>query len=188
MRLLILNHRGYPGLPLHGQAIGQHDLLLPGTCKNCIIFMVYTIHQVGIVCPGFILDLKEEAYAMMGDYLEFSLKEAALRGFSTIHLAGMWAKIIKAALRVPQTHVRNGILEMEDAANLLAQLGAEGKLLRKINQANTAREMYEHIQKAKRTELVTGVCTKAKQYCEDVTSRKIKVYLINHKAEVIANV
>lgn len=135
-----------------------------------------------------LLDLKEEAYAMMGDYLEFSLKEAALRGFSTIHLAGMWAKIIKAALRVPQTHVRNGILEMEDAANLLAQLGAEGKLLRKINQANTAREMYEHIQKAKRTELVTGVCTKAKQYCEDVTSRKIKVYLINHKAEVIANV
>jgi len=135
-----------------------------------------------------LLDLKEEAYAMMGDYLEFSLKEAALRDFSTIHLAGMWAKIIKAALRVPQTHVRNGILEMKDAANLLAQLGAEGKLLEKINRANTAREMYEHIREAQRTDLVTGVCNKAKEYCEDITGRKIKVYLINHKADVIANV
>ena len=135
-----------------------------------------------------LLDLKEEAYAMMGDYLEFSLKEAALREFSTIHLAGMWAKIIKAALRVPQTHVRNGVLEMVDAANLLAELGAEGKLLQKINQSNTAREMYEHIQQAGQTKLVKGVCNKAKEYCEDITGRKIKVYLINHKADVITYV
>jgi len=135
-----------------------------------------------------LLKLKEEAYAMMGDYLEFSLKEAALRSFSTIHLAAMWAKTIKAALRVPQTHVKNGVLEMKDAANLLAQLGAEGKLLQKINQANTAREMYEHIQEAQQLELITGVCIKARQYCEDITGRKIKVYLINHKAEIITNV
>ncbi len=44
------------------------------------------------------LNLPEEAYAMMGDYLEFSLKEAAARNFKTVHLAGMWAKIMKAAI------------------------------------------------------------------------------------------
>jgi len=135
-----------------------------------------------------LLDLKEEAYAMMGDYLEFSLKEAAMRGFHTIHLAGMWAKIIKAALRIPQTHVRNGILEINIAAKLLTELGAEGNLLKKISQANTAREMYVHLQNANRTELISGVCLKAKEYCEDVTGKKVRVYLINHKAEVIANV
>ena len=135
-----------------------------------------------------LLDLKEEAYAMMGDYLEFSLKEAAMRDFRTIHLAGMWAKIIKAALRVPQTHVKNGVLEMDDAANLLARLGAEGVLLRKIRKSNTAREMFVHIQAANRTELVTRVCLKAKEYCEDVTDKNVKIYLINHKAEAIANV
>jgi cobalt-precorrin-5B (C1)-methyltransferase len=135
-----------------------------------------------------LLELKEEAYAMMGDYLEFSLKEAARRGFKTIHLAGMWAKIIKAALRVPQTHVRNGVLEMDAAADLLAQLGAEGTLLQKLKQANTAREMYEHIRAANRTELVPRVCLKAKEYCEDVTGREVKVYLIDHKAQVIAHV
>jgi len=135
-----------------------------------------------------LLNLGEEAYAMMGDYLEFSLKEAAKRGFTTIHLAGMWAKIIKAALRVPQTHVRNGVLEMADAAALLAGLGARGELLEKIKQANTAREMYQHISHAQQQELVTGVCRKAQEYCEDVTGREVKVYLVNHKAELITNV
>ena len=135
-----------------------------------------------------LLKLREEAYAMMGDYLEFSLKEAAARDFTTIHLAGMWAKIIKAALRVPQTHVRNGVLEMADAATLLAGLGARGELLKKIKQANTAREMYLHICHAQQQELVTGVCRKAREYCEDVTGKKVKVYLVNHKAELIANV
>ena len=135
-----------------------------------------------------LLDLPEEAYAMMGDYLEFSLQQAASRNFQTIHLAGMWAKIIKAALRIPQTHVRNGALEVSDGANLLAELGAEGELLQKIKASNTAREMYSHIEAAGKTALVEAVCRKALEYCEDVTGRTVKVYLINHKAEIITHV
>ncbi len=135
-----------------------------------------------------LLDLPEEAYAMMGDYLAFSLKEAAIRGFETIHLSGMWAKIIKAALKVPQTHVRNGVLEMKDAAELLRQLGADGALLNKIQKSNTAREMLEHIQNANRRDLVLAICEKAKEYCQEVSGKQIRVYLINHKAQVIADV
>ncbi|TKB26615.1 cobalt-precorrin-5B (C(1))-methyltransferase [Desulfopila sp. IMCC35006] len=135
-----------------------------------------------------LLDLPEEAYAMMGDYLEFSLKEAAIRNFKTIHLSGMWAKIMKAALRVPQTHVRNGALEVAEGAQLLAQLGAEGDLLQKIETSNTAREMYSHIEAAGQNQLVTAVCLKARQYCQDVTGTEVKVYLVNHKAEIITHV
>ena len=135
-----------------------------------------------------LLDLKEEAYAMMGDYLEFSLLEAAKRGFTTIHLSGMWAKIVKAALRVPQTHVRNGALEMIDAARLLEELGADGRLLEKIKKSNTAREMYKHLEEAGRREIVTGVCQKAREYGEDVSGKKVKVYLVDHKARILAHV
>lgn len=135
-----------------------------------------------------LLELPEEAYAMMGDYLEFSLKEAAIRNFKTIHLSGMWAKIMKAALRVPQTHVRNGALEMVDGAKLLASLGADGELLQKIERSNTAREMYTHIEAAGKNELVQAVCQKALEYCQEVTGTKVKVYLVNHKAEVITHV
>ncbi|MGB3209987.1 MAG: cobalt-precorrin-5B (C(1))-methyltransferase CbiD [Desulforhopalus sp.] len=135
-----------------------------------------------------LLNLPEEAYAMMGDYLEFSLKEAANRKFQTIHLSGMWAKVMKAALRVPQTHVRNGALEMVDGAKLLAGLGAEGTLLRKIETSNTAREMLTHIEAAGKTELVEAVCRKALEYCQDVTGTRVKVYLVDHKAEIITHV
>jgi cobalt-precorrin-5B (C1)-methyltransferase len=135
-----------------------------------------------------LLHLPEEAYAMMGDYLEFSLKEAAQRSFTTVHLAGMWAKIIKAALRIPQTHVRHGALEVADGAALLADLGAAGKLLTKIEGANTAREMYSHLEAAGRSDLVRAVCARARNYCQEVTGTGVRVYLVDHKAEIIAHV
>ena len=59
---------------------------------------------------------------MMGDYLEYALKTTSRHGFVRIHLAAMWAKLVKAALAVPQTHVRNGALEVRDAARLLGRL------------------------------------------------------------------
>ena len=135
-----------------------------------------------------LLNLPEEAYAMMGDYLEFSLKEAAGRGFSTVHFAGMWAKIMKAALRIPQTHVRHGALEVADGARLLASLGAEGELLEKFAEANTAREMLTHIEEAGRHDLTKAVCRKAQEYCQEVTGGIVHVYLVNHRAEIITHV
>ena len=134
------------------------------------------------------LQLPEEAYAMMGDYLEFSLKEAASHGFATIHLAGMWAKITKAALKVPQTHVRHGALEMDDAAALLAKLGATGELLGKIQQSNTAREMYEHLLEAGRSDIVKEMCLKAREYGEEVSGVKVIVYLVDSTKSVVATV
>lgn len=135
-----------------------------------------------------LLTLPEEAYAMMGDYLQFSLKEAAKKNFKKIHLAGMWAKITKAALKVPQTHVRNGVLEMKEAAGLLAQLGAEGDLLGKIEKANTAREMYGYLQQAKRQDIIKAVCFMAKEYGREISGMEVEVYLVEHRAEVVAHV
>jgi cobalt-precorrin-5B (C1)-methyltransferase len=134
------------------------------------------------------LNLPEEAYAMMGDYLEFSLLESAKQGFQRVHLAGMWAKITKAALRVPQTHVRNGALEMVDAGKLLADLGAEGLLLEKIEQANTAREMLCYLQDTGRNDIIRGVCVRARQYAEDVSGLSVTVYLVDSSATVLETV
>lgn len=135
-----------------------------------------------------LLDLPVEGFAMMGDYLQFSLEKAAEKGFTTIYLAGMWAKIIKAALRIPQTHVRNGALEIKDAARLLERLGAKGQLLQKIRKANSAREMLTHIEAADEAQLITAVCKKAKIFCMETSGVRVYVYLINHKAKVITHV
>ena len=86
------------------------------------------------------LNAPEEALAMMGDYLEFSLLEAAQNKFERIHYAGMWAKIIKAAMEIPQTHVRHGALEVNSALKFFRQLGVEETILTKLADANTARD------------------------------------------------
>ncbi|PHR26477.1 MAG: cobalt-precorrin-6A synthase [Desulfotalea sp.] len=135
-----------------------------------------------------LLQLPEEAYAMMGDYLEFSLLEARKKGFTTIHYAGMWAKVMKAALKIPQTHVRNGVLEVAAAAALLARLGAKPPLLDLLQNSNTAREMLTHIEDTQQTELIHKVCMKAKNYAEEVTGTTVYIYLIDHKTKVIAHV
>jgi len=135
-----------------------------------------------------LLSLPEEAYAMMGDYLAFSLEEVEKRHFATVHLGGMWAKIMKAALRVPQTHVRNGALEVADAASLLAKLGASQPLVEECRKANTAREIYSILEREQQTALIQAVCLKAKDYCQELFSGEVRIYLIDHQAKVLFNV
>lgn len=134
------------------------------------------------------LNLPVEAFAMMGDYLEFSLKKASEIGFSTIHLAGMWAKVMKAAMHIPQTHVRNGALEMVDGAALLETCGADGQLLKSLQNCNTAREMYFHLSEAKRDDIISAICLKARDYGKLVSGKEVKLYLIDAKARVVQHV
>lgn len=135
-----------------------------------------------------ILQLPDEAYVEMGDFLHFSLSEAQKRGFRTVHYSGMWAKVMKAALRIPQTHVKNGALEVATGAELLESLGAQPPLLDLLQKSNTAREMLTHIEATNQTELINKVCRKAKEYAEEIAGTTVHIYLIDHKAEVIAHV
>lgn len=134
------------------------------------------------------LGLPEEAYAMMGDYLEFSMLAAKKHPFTTIHLAAMWAKLIKAALQIPQTHVRNGALEADDGVALLLKLGCPQELAARLRSANTAREIYLRLEAAGEHELIRKVCLAARQYCEKLTGETVRVYLVNHKAEIVCHV
>jgi len=133
-----------------------------------------------------VLNLPEEAYAMMGDYLHFSLTAAARHGFAAIHLAGMWAKVLKAAMAIPQTHVRHGALEVEAAAEFIGTLSGEDALASSLAQANTAREIYDRLLAAHRADLISQVCAAAKGYAEAVAQRPVTVYLIDSAMQVVA--
>ncbi|MDR3088744.1 MAG: cobalt-precorrin-5B (C(1))-methyltransferase [Desulfobulbaceae bacterium] len=135
-----------------------------------------------------LLDLPEEAFVMMGDYLEFSLAAARSFGFVRLHFCGMWAKVIKAALRIPQTHVRNGALEVAAAAALLARLGAEDRLAAMLEKANTAREILTILQEHGRDDLVLAVCEQARAYAAEVFGGETRLYLVNHRSEVLYRV
>ncbi len=135
-----------------------------------------------------LLHLPEEAQVMMGDYLEYALKAASRHRFTTIHLAGMWAKVLKCALCTPQTHVRNGALEMEQAAALLGKLGLEPAQIAPLAGANTAREILQRLQHQERNDLVQAVCGAAQHYAKKCSGLPVTVYLITSEEGVIEQV
>ena len=135
-----------------------------------------------------LLQLPEEAQIMMGDYLQHALNEAGKQGFTKVHLAGMWAKILKCALCIPQTHVRNGALEIEQAATLLGILGLEQESVISLRTANTAREILQRLQGQGRDDLVQAVCSAAQQYAEQCSGLPVSIYLVTSEEGVIEQV
>jgi len=128
----------------------------------------------------------DEAYAMMGDYVEFALKDAKRHGFREAHLCAQWAKMVKTAMGTPQTHVRHGALEAEGAAEFLINLGIDlpcGKTF------NTSREIYDFIQSATPDpqSAMTAVCTAAKRYAEGITSGvPVIAHLVSYEGNILA--
>jgi cobalt-precorrin-5B (C1)-methyltransferase len=127
----------------------------------------------------------EEALIMMGDYVEFSLKQAAARDFTKIHLAGMWAKLLKGALRIPQTHVRHGALDVERAICLLHKLAPDSNNLVFLQGSNTAREIYERLIKQGSHDLIKAVCREAKEYYQTLCGLPVQVYLVNASGKIV---
>ncbi len=132
------------------------------------------------------LHFAEESQVMMGDYLHFSLVDAASHGFSKIHLAAMWAKVMKAAMRIPQTHVRNGALEVSDALVFLSKLGCDKELITKLEGSNTAREIYMRLLENNRNDMILRVCEAAREYAEEVCGLVVTVYLVDASMTIVA--
>ena len=130
--------------------------------------------------------LAVEAYAMMGDYTEFSLRDAAKHEFSKVHVCAQWAKMIKIAMATPQTHVRHGALEAEAARDFLVSLGIG---LPTDASYNTSREIFDLIQSAicNPQSAMTAVCFAARRYCEKETGGvPVSIHLVSYEGEIVA--
>ncbi len=132
-----------------------------------------------------LLGLPDEALVMMGDYLEYALKAAGRHRFKRLHLAGMWAKIIKAALEIPQTHVRHGALDMDRTSRLLIELGMPQGLRDCVKSANTARHVLDLLLEEERLALIRAVCHRARQYAERLSGIPVTVYLVSSEKKII---
>jgi cobalt-precorrin-5B (C1)-methyltransferase len=126
---------------------------------------------------------KPEAYIMMGDYLEFSLKESSKYPFTRLHMAGMWAKILKAALHIPQTHVRFGALEVHNSIALITRLNPD-RDVRYLEGANTAREIYERLNDRNDRDVIVSVCRAAREYHQKVAGLPVTLYLVHHNGSI----
>ena len=123
--------------------------------------------------------LPDAAGAMMGDHVEFSLREAGSQGFSRIILAAQWAKMLKIAMGTPDTHVRSGVLATIKAVEFLASLG----IALPDMEFNTAREMLGYIEAE---DDIIRVCAEAASYGRRVSGINVKAALVSYGAEVMA--
>jgi cobalt-precorrin-5B (C1)-methyltransferase len=126
---------------------------------------------------------KPEAFIMMGDYLEFALNESSKYPFTRLHMAGMWAKILKAALHIPQTHVRFGALEVQNAITRIAQLNPD-KDIHYLEGANTAREIYERLTDKNDRDVIVSVCSAAKEFHQKIAGLPVTLYLVHHNGSI----
>jgi cobalt-precorrin-5B (C1)-methyltransferase len=129
--------------------------------------------------------LSEESYALMGDYLEYSLREAKKHGFKKIHLCAQWAKMLKIAMATPQTHVRFGAINIKKAVEFLNSLGIN---ISRNQDFNTAREIFDNINSAIRNpqSAFLKVCNTAKKYAEQIADGiPVMTYLVSYEREII---
>ncbi len=127
-------------------------------------------------------NLPPPSYVMMGDYAEYSMKEAARKRFSRIHICAQWAKLIKIAMGTPDTHVRSGAIDMGRAADFLR--GACGMPLPK-RPYNTAREMFLSL--AEPEEAAKKVCAKAAAYGHQVSGLPVTAFLVSYEGKISVN-
>ncbi len=90
--------------------------------------------------------LKEEAFIQMGDFVEFTLKEAAARRVRRVTTCGMVGKLSKQAKGTGQTHARRSEVDTRFMAALAAECGAPPAVVAEIERANTARHVMEIVQ------------------------------------------
>lgn len=129
-------------------------------------------------------NLPEESYVMMGDYLEYSIKEAYAHGFKRIELSAQWAKLLKIAMCTPQTHVRHGALDVSKAVEFLNQIG----LPVPSERFNTAREIFDYIQKEFKNPIgaIFKVGESARRYTEAVSEGvPVMIRLISYEGDVV---
>lgn len=128
---------------------------------------------------------QEEAFVMMGDFLDFTLQEAREIGFEKIHYAGMWAKILKGALKKKNTHVKYGVLEPEEVCILMRELGLEENKLNLLINANSARDIYERLTKSGDKHIIDKVCQRAKEVFEKRSKLPVTVYLVDNRKKIV---
>ena len=132
------------------------------------------------------LGLPEEAYVMIGDYLRFSIEEAERHDFEKIHIAAQWAKMVKIAMGIPQTHVRHGVLEVKNLVKLLMEMGFEDASM--IDDANTARDVFLRLRAGGRDDLIERICGRARiAIRQRIYGVSVTCYLVGYRRrEVIA--
>ncbi|MCG6930043.1 MAG: cobalt-precorrin-5B (C(1))-methyltransferase [Desulfofustis sp.] len=138
-------------------------------------------------CVQRLLNPPEEALVMMGDYLHFSLKEVRKYRFHKIHMATMWAKLLKGAMGHGQTHVRHGVLDTQQVRDFFLKHGVEDTIVEMTVGTNTAREILDMLLIKKKHHVIGLVCDVAARGYERISAIETVIHLVDGHGKLICS-
>ena len=152
---------------------------------NGVTEIILSTGRTSEKCIQKFLNPREEALVMMGDYLEFSLKSSYQYRFDQIHVATMWAKLLKGAMGFSQTHVRHGALEPEHVCRFFEDLQIEASILKRIASANTARQILDILLAEGNEEIIHSVCRHGSKKYSEIAGLPVCVHLVSSSGTLI---
>ncbi len=94
-------------------------------------------------------NLHPESFVMMGDHVAYALEACHRRGVAHLVVAAQFAKLVKIAAAYPCTHAGESHLDLGTLAAWARESGLDEDFAKKIECANTARQLYESAQGAR---------------------------------------
>ncbi len=107
--------------------------------------VVLSTGRTSEACARETFGLPEEAFVTMGDHVSYALQACHRKGTPAVVVALQFAKLVKIAAGHGQTHVRSSRLELAELAEWVREAGLDGGLAKKIECANTAREVFAEL-------------------------------------------
>lgn len=90
-----------------------------------------------------LLGLSPEAFVLTGDHMGFALKDSKGKpGVKSVIVAGQFGKFTKLAANHFETHCDDSSVELDFLAKLCRRCGAGPDIIKKVLDANTAREVF----------------------------------------------
>jgi cobalt-precorrin-5B (C1)-methyltransferase len=111
-----------------------------------------------------LLQLPDEAFIQMGDFVGYALRACARGPWRTVTIAGLIGKLSKMAAGHRQTHAAKSQIDLDFLASLARGAGASTSLLAELAGANTARHWLDLAQSA-------GIESIPKRVCQIVCQR-----------------
>ena len=152
---------------------------------NSIKEIILSTGRTSEKCVQKALNPKDEALVMMGDYLAFSLQELRHYSFNRVHVATMWAKLLKGAMGHAQTHVRHGILDTQKVCDFFKKQGIEHSIIEQLRSTNTAREIYDIATSTGAHEVIEFVCSHAEKKYQELAGIPVSIHLVSSSGKLV---
>jgi cobalt-precorrin-5B (C1)-methyltransferase len=130
------------------------------------------------------LNLPEEAYIMMGDFIGYCLEACHRKGVPEINLAAQFAKLVKIACGHNQTHARNAELDLDRLRTWGQEIDLDAEDCQRLELAHTAREVFQLLGAESR--LVGEVAGRALEMMrEQLPAAGVKIQLVDYQGKIV---